>query len=572
MKNLDSKKRKNIFKKEMIYLFFNENILRDFYQEKYHRIIISDNNIIFCLKKFLENLIKIYENVFITKSPIIFIIDNFDENEKLICDEMENIINLVKSNSSKIKLIISGHSDFINNKLMLFTENNHFLKNKDGNVLLNYNIKIDTENEIKTLPAFYYRKDLKNLNDTEIENILLDEEIKYCEKFNILGMFYSILNNGKQIDLKFFNLLPIEYLYLEMEDNCTKLHFFNPIFLKAVKKNFFIKFKEASLLFLLKECNKYQIIKGIFEEKLLTLAISYNKLYLNNLIFCENNILEIYQITDFNDIKIKNTNDIIKIGEPIVINQKNFKGPHYDLLILFPIQINNTYNYISYFIQIDVNKNKDQIEKIMNDFNINKNNYIKGINKFFDYKIKISQAELLFIFDKDTQQNMFRTKTNNNFGTEYCIKKNIKFYLFSINDYCLYITFDMLSFNKVYEFGNFDKIVKRTFFMIKKEMFKLTDYEIEFINLKSKVDIINSYIIETDVIQGVPQNIDNEKIYIFKNEKINYYIINKIIYYSNDRKNFEKMNNEDINQDENFVLYILSKKNKKFNPTKKNNN
>ena len=132
-------------------------------------------------------------------------------------------------------------------------------------------------------------------------------------------------------------------------------------------------------------------------------------------------------------------------------------------------------------------------------------------------------------------------------------KKNIKFYLFSINDYCLYITFDMLSFNKVYEFGNFDKIVKRTFFMIKKEMFKLTDYEIEFINLKSKVDIINSYIIETDDIQGVPQNIDNEKIYIFKNEKINYYIINKIIYYSNDRKNFEKMNNEDINQDENFV-------------------
>ena len=305
MKNLDSKKRKNIFKKEMIYLFFNKNILRDFYQEKYHRIIISDNNIIFCLKKFLENLIKIYENVFITKSPIIFIIDNFDENEKLICDEMENIINLVKSNSSKIKLIISGHSDFINNKLMLFTENDHFLKNKDGNVLLNYNIKIDTENEIKTLPAFYYRKDLKNLNDTEIENILLDEEIKYCEKFNILGMFYSILNNGKQIDLKFFNLLPIEYLYLEMEDNCTKLHFFNPIFLKAVKKKFFIKFKEASLLFLLKECNKYQIIKGIFEEKLLTLAISYNKIYLNNLNFCENNILEIYQITDFYDIKIK---------------------------------------------------------------------------------------------------------------------------------------------------------------------------------------------------------------------------------------------------------------------------
>ena len=66
----------------------------------------------------------------------------------------------------------------------------------------------------------------------------------------------------------------------------------------------------------------------------------------------------------------------------------------------------------------------------MNDFNLNKNNYIKGINKFFDYKIKITQAELLFIFDKDTQQNMFRTRTNNNFGTEYCIKKILNFIYF----------------------------------------------------------------------------------------------------------------------------------------------
>ena len=52
MKTLDSKKRKNIFKKEMIYLFFDENNLREFYNEKYHRLIISDKNIILCLKNF----------------------------------------------------------------------------------------------------------------------------------------------------------------------------------------------------------------------------------------------------------------------------------------------------------------------------------------------------------------------------------------------------------------------------------------------------------------------------------------------------------------------------------------
>ena len=556
IKNLELKKRKNIFKKEIIYLFFDEKNLKDFYKEKYHRIIISDkNNFIKCLKEFFETLMNIYKNTF--NRSIILIIDNFDENEKLIYDEMEDIIKLVNENSSKVKLIISGHSNFINNKLMLFIENNSFLKKNKENILLNYNIKIDTENEIKTLPAFYFRKDLKNLDDTQIEKILLSEEITYCEKFNILGMYYSILNCRKKIEIKniinFFNLLPIEYLNFEMEKDYITFNFHNSIFYKAVKKKIHIKIKETSLLFLLKECNNDQIIKGIFEEKLLTLAISYNKIGLKNLTFCENNKLEIFEITSFKDINIKNENNKIKNGEPIIINQENFKGPYYDLLILFPIATINTYKYISYFIQIGVNKIKTQFEKIINDFEINKNNYIKGINNFIgNNNINIIQAELLFIFDKDTQQNLFKAKSNN-FGAEYCIKNKIKFYLFSIEDYCLYITFNIISFNKVYEFGNFDKFYKRNWNMIENQKFYfLTCEEINFLNLKTNTNIIKTYDHSINNIKGVPQKRDNEKIYILKNESKNYYIINNLMYYSYNRENFDEINEEDIIKDEEF--------------------
>jgi len=577
IKNLDFKKRKNIFKKEMIYLFFDKDNLKSFYQEKYHRTIISDKNIILCLKNFLQSLINIYKNTFDNKK-IIIIIDNFDENEMAICDEMENIIKLVEKNSLKMKLIISGHSNFLNKKLKLFIEDNNYFKKNNGNVLFNYNLKIDTENEIKTLPAYYFRKDINGLEDKKIEKILLEEEIKYCDKFNILGMLYSILNYGNEIELKnildFFNLLPIDYLNFEMKKGKVKFNFHNPIFFKAVKEKIYIKIQESSLLFLLKECENDQIIKGIYEEKLLTLAISYNKLGLKNLIFQKNNILEISKIANFKQSEIENNNeDKIINGYPIVINQVNFKGPNYDLLILFPIGINNKNDYISYFIQIGVNKVENQFTKILNDFNLNKNNYISGIENFIGHDIKITNAELLFIFDKDTQIKLSENNVKiQNFGAKYCINNNIKFYLFSIKDYCLYITFNMLSFNKVSEFGNFNQYSKRNWSMLEKEKFNfLTDEEIDLINSYSKIDIIKTYktIISYSNIQEFP-HFENENIYIIKNVFNKYYVINNVIYYLNNEKNFKKIDEKDIIKKENYNLYILIKKKiKKFKIIKK---
>jgi hypothetical protein len=50
IKDLEKKERKNIFKKEIVYLFFKENILRDFYKNKYHRKINEGENFMFGLK------------------------------------------------------------------------------------------------------------------------------------------------------------------------------------------------------------------------------------------------------------------------------------------------------------------------------------------------------------------------------------------------------------------------------------------------------------------------------------------------------------------------------------------
>ena len=74
MNKLELNERKNIFKKEMLYLFSEEDKLREFYKHKHHRIIKFQNNFLFCLKKFLEIIIKgdIFDN------KITLIIDNFE--------------------------------------------------------------------------------------------------------------------------------------------------------------------------------------------------------------------------------------------------------------------------------------------------------------------------------------------------------------------------------------------------------------------------------------------------------------------------------------------------------------
>lgn len=562
LKNLPEKERKNIFKKEMIYLFFKENILRDFYKNKYHKIINSNENFMISLKNFVQKIIDIYQNTF--ENKILLVIDNFNDNNKKEYEELEKIINIAKENSSKLKLIISGHSKFLHNKLKLFLENKNFFDTIDKQILINYDVKIETnkDNEIKSLPAFFFRK---NIDENSFEDVLLKEEISYCQKFNVFGMNYSLMNENKKIEindlLHNFDILPIDYLYLKIDDNYVTFNFHNQLFRKAIKKKIIIDIKQTSLEFLFKEVENDQIINGIFEEKLFILLISYNKLNLEDFKVNENNLLEVNELANLKNSSYNKTNKEIEIGNPIIITQENFKGQFYDLLILSG-KIEDSKAYTAFLIQIGINKNKGQIEKIQNDFKENKNNYKIGIKKFIGRNINIVEIELIFIFDKIHQLNLkLKNENINEFGSKYCLDKKIKFYLYSKLDNYLYWTSDLKFYNKVYKFGYFNTDQKRKYKTYTMERFNfLTEIEKEFICIKKDYDTsLKDIFIKSEIINGIPKKLEKEIVYILKNEMNSYYIIDNIIYQLNNEE-FKEVSRKDIEKNETFELFELFKK------------
>ena len=63
LKDLSKEKKKNIFKKEFIYLFFEENSLQNFYKEKEYEKIKIEKLSQF-LYDFVKHLLDIYRNYF----------------------------------------------------------------------------------------------------------------------------------------------------------------------------------------------------------------------------------------------------------------------------------------------------------------------------------------------------------------------------------------------------------------------------------------------------------------------------------------------------------------------------
>ena len=568
LKNLEPKQRKYIFKKEMLYLFSEENAFKDFYNQKYHRLIKNkESPFIHSLTEFIKILVNIYKNYF--KKKITLVIDNFNEDNENLNNEIEQLINLINSNSSKIILIISGNSYFLKQKFLLFLTNGNLANIIEYQKLFIYDAKLKNDNEIKSLAAFNYRK---NINDEELENTLIKEEMQYCKKFNIYGMHFSVINNGKKLKiddlLKYFYVLPFEYLTFSIsENNFVTFEYFNPIFLNAVKKFIKSEIKEKSLKFLLSCDNKDFLINGIYEEKLLCTLISYNKLNLKNMDTSEDNLLEVDKISEIKDKKFKKINHKIDKALPIIITQKIFLGEHYDLLILIPNTKNDKneikYNYTAYMIQIGTNKPKNNIDIIQKDFNDNKKKYISGIKAFIDNNIDIKDIELLFIFDRETQENLYLTKDKLNIsGSKYCIQNKIKFYCFSLVTYELYITFDNQIYYNIINFGNFSESIKKNWMHYSLEKLRfLSEKEIRFINSKISGDIvIYSSLVsfkKNVTFSDVKQDMENNKVYILDNQMHKYIIINCEIYkYIIDKH--VKINEKEVDKKEKFNLFIIT--------------
>lgn len=564
LKNLDEKMRKYYFKKEMIYLFFDFNRFKDFYEAKHHRIIKGDSKDFFHnLKEFIQMLLNIYENTFNNK--IIITIDNFDEDEENVLTEMEQLIKLVNDNSKKINVIFSGESIFLKKKFELFLKERNFEATIEKQILFLYYFKLENKNEIKTLAAFNYRK---NINDKELENILLNEELEYCKKFDLYGLHFSIINNGKNLELekllKYIYIIPFEYLKFSInQDKSIKFEYFNPIFFKAAQKSIQSEVKEKSLEFLLKNDNKDFLINGIYEEKLLNLIISYNKLNLENMKTIENNLLEVDKIYNFKYKINKKTDKKIDNHLPIIIGQKIFTGELYDLLVLIPINDKEgNILYSAYMIQIGTNKTGTQIREIKNDFDDNKKKYLTGITTFVDNGIKIENIELIFIFDTETQKNLQLKKAYPSvFGSRYCLMNGIKFYCFSYDTYKLCKTFDNRNYFKINKFGDFDRYnTKKNWSNYNLERFEfLVQEEIDFINSKLMNETIEKYQIYVLNQIKFEEVIDNEKIYVLISNSNKYFIIHGQIY-SHVIDKFEIIdNNKVIGSEELFDIFILTR-------------
>ena len=562
LKETTIKSRNKIFKKEMVYLFFEENGLKDFYHNGFYKIIKNEQNeFLHNLIEFIKAIINVHKNYFSRK--IIMVIDNFDEDNEELSAEMEQLINLINTNPSKIKLIISGNSDFLIKKFVLFLNKKNFDYIIDNQLLFIYDLKLNSNNEIKALAAFNF---LKNINDNNLEDILLNDEMKYCKKFNLYGMHYSVINNGKKLKLddllKYIHILPFEYITFSINnDNSITFEYFNPIFLKAVKKYIKSEIKEKTLDFLLKNDNKDRIINGIYEEKLLCTLISYNKLSLNNMNTPEDNLLEVSKICDFKEKQFSKTNNKINIKFPIIITQEIFLSELYDLLIL---TVNNKEpnTYFAYMTQIGTNKTKYQIETIKKDFDENKGKYIKGIKKFIDNNINIEKIELLFIFDLDTQKTLdLKDAKIYESGSKFCANNKIHFYCFSIEDYKLYKIVNGKKYFSVISFGDFDINIKRNWSeYLRSRLWFLSDNEIKFINSKISGDIKDMSLIdyrENVEFSSIKNDIDGNKIYVLFGGMNKYLIVKNIIYKVIEDK-YEEIETKKINNKEIFNVNIVS--------------
>ena len=146
LKNVNNYKKKNIFKKEFIYLFFEEKVLNNYYNEKTYDSILKEKLIQF-IYDYIVHLLNIYETNF--NKQIVVVLDNFDENESDDIDILNKLINTIKKegNRHKMKLIISGRSEFIYNKQLLYLKN-ELKSDKPNNreMLLYYNIELNKPN------------------------------------------------------------------------------------------------------------------------------------------------------------------------------------------------------------------------------------------------------------------------------------------------------------------------------------------------------------------------------------------------------------------------------------------
>ena len=422
---------KKIIYHELLYFCKDIDEMKKFEETKIFSGIESFNILMNVIYSILH---KLFDAIGIEyKCPRIVIIDNiYEMNEKEI-KYLNKIIDLVNRKNQLFKIIICGNGTYFNKKFIKYYETYEVMTNKDNL----------SENP---LSEFVY---LYNTDKTEIQKIFKDmgliqkekEEESITKEVNKINNYsFNFLYFAEELDNKtltydeiiknknFIRGMPLEYFEIEKERNDLNFKFYSSFFKKCFKNKIAVEIEKNTLTNLLKNNEYPMTFFGICFEKLITLLLMHNKLNIKNLIFDKNSIKEIKEIAQLKEKDY--TGEVFdkeEIETPILIIQENFFGSLYNLVII----TKHDNDYYSDFIQIGVDKDKNQINNIIKDLENNYSLYKKNILKVFGIKIKY--ISVLFIFDLNTQKEGKYLS-----GTKICKDLKINSYLFSFKDCALF--------------------------------------------------------------------------------------------------------------------------------------
>ena len=435
LKNKDFLEVKKRIYHELLYFCKDTREMETFKEKKIFNKTENSDTIMKIIYVVLSNLFEIISEE--KEYRRLVIIDNiYEMNKDDIC-YLKNIIELIHKTNSYFKIIICGNGPYFNKKFLEFYENknvlsndNNFIKNELSEFFYLYNADKD---EIKNIIENNNRE--ININKEENEEELLSKEEEEINKYSFYFLYFAEELDNRTFteetiiqDIDFIHGMPLEYFEIKIEENKFKFKFYNDLFKKYFKNKIAIEIEKNTLTKLLMKNDYPRTFFGICFEKLITLLLMHNKLNIENLKFEKNSIKEIKEINmlkeeNYEGQKFNNE----KINTPILIIQENFFGPLYDLVII--TKHNNL--YYSDFIQIGVDKNKDQINNIIKDLENNYLLYKQNISKIFG--IRTNFISVLFIFDLKTQE-----KGQYLLGTKLCKEFMIDSYLFSFEDCSLY--------------------------------------------------------------------------------------------------------------------------------------
>ena len=423
--------------KEALYLVSNADELNNLKLINLFKEISTDIlTPIFTVQYFIHEIIDNYEKIFYNKEGIVFIIDNFNVNNKeneVIC--LKKIIEYIGIQRKNIKLIISGNGNFFNEKIRKY----FFRSNKNYETLIYMNDKnFDFPNinieEIQNVPLYYFNFKNQINNYSEFRNEIITKEKNYLKEYSFDKLYYSLYLNNLIIPLKeleyfdIFDYLPDYFkLYQEENSNNIKFEISNVIFYESIVQS--IEYLVEKKLY--KKINiKKKLPESPFaEEYLISLLLKYNNFNVINLNYFET-IQKVRYIYDFKSTSTIPLNEFLITGNFIITQDSN--NQNCDLLMIIKIE-NIDY---AIFVQIGVDKDYSYINNLKMDLNYNYEKYIYNLN--FTYKRKISYISLLFIFDEKIQMSKIHIIDKNSCGSKICELLNIDYLWISLENKQLY--------------------------------------------------------------------------------------------------------------------------------------